>query len=615
MASEDVWYDPLLEFGNVGENCDPRSLYNFFEYFGPVEEVKFHDEDGKRTGFGEVTFEEGEHAKNARERLPPGETCWTVYNVERQPIDVANDEEFLAFILLTEEEQKEIVEAKRREEEEREAKKREAEEKRAARRAAALERVEERKRIKDKERQREKDRAEAEAKRLADLKAEQEAAEAIEPDEPSEVFCKKGGNVRQRTRHGMKYDIFSASFSPDSQQLATSSTDKSVRIWDVKSGREFTVIEHSDYVRCVVWKDATHVCSGCDDKMIRIWRVEHRPVITEEDGYCEHSIKQRDWIVCLRLSPDHSLLCGVSRNQVLLHHMPVPQVAQTRRKSVEGEVGSKETRGSSKTSHQRDPSKESHVSERRASKNKVPIGPPPPMKLHHDQQTFDASFSPDGEMLATASGWEKGFATIWDVASGDELLQIGHVDWVLTAQWSPFGRRILTTSRDKCLRVWDLPPSEKMRCGEDLRLYKLAKEEEERARLEEEQDTKRFRKSKKKLEQEAEAREREELESRLFAKEIMQFGHPNWTCIAAWTPDGKFICSGSDAGNVHLVCVEEDERFQRGQELTCFEQDEPITCVDFGNSGRRVCIASKDGTTRVYGGLHHLWKPPQAIQN
>jgi eukaryotic-like serine/threonine-protein kinase len=67
---------------------------------------------------------------------------------------------------------------------------------------------------------------------------------------------------------------------------------------------------------------------------------------------------------------------------------------------------------------------------------------------------FDARFSPDGKLLATAS-WNK-TVTIVDAATGKEVAPpLHHSDWVFTLRFSPDGKHIATACRDRMARIWD----------------------------------------------------------------------------------------------------------------------------------------------------------------
>ena len=63
-------------------------------------------------------------------------------------------------------------------------------------------------------------------------------------------------------------------------------------------------------------------------------------------------------------------------------------------------------------------------------------------------------FSHDGRRILTAS-YDK-TVRIWDAGTGDLIKVLyGHTDFVFSAVYSPDGRHILTSSLDKTARIWD----------------------------------------------------------------------------------------------------------------------------------------------------------------
>lgn len=74
--------------------------------------------------------------------------------------------------------------------------------------------------------------------------------------------------------------------------------------------------------------------------------------------------------------------------------------------------------------------------------------------MTHSGPVQVASFSPDGDLLVTASADQT--ARIWNVASGNPVgASLVHSNRVYSACWSPDGKRVATASWDGTARLWD----------------------------------------------------------------------------------------------------------------------------------------------------------------
>ena len=73
----------------------------------------------------------------------------------------------------------------------------------------------------------------------------------------------------------------------------------------------------------------------------------------------------------------------------------------------------------------------------------------------HEGSVISANWSPDGKQIVTGSG--DGTARIWRAdGQGEPIVLEGHEDWVRSANWSPDGKQIVTASDDATARIWTL---------------------------------------------------------------------------------------------------------------------------------------------------------------
>ncbi|CAD8121359.1 unnamed protein product [Paramecium sonneborni] len=89
---------------------------------------------------------------------------------------------------------------------------------------------------------------------------------------------------------GHTCDVQSVSFSPDGKTLASCSCDKSIRLWEVKTGQQKAKLEgHTSYVHSVCFSpDGITLASGSNDKSIRFWHVKTgQKLLTSHKSYIE----------------------------------------------------------------------------------------------------------------------------------------------------------------------------------------------------------------------------------------------------------------------------------------------------------------------------------------
>ncbi|MEH1850655.1 MAG: ribosome assembly protein 4, partial [Nostoc sp.] len=87
--------------------------------------------------------------------------------------------------------------------------------------------------------------------------------------------AKENRAIEVNTLEGHSSYVNSVAYSPNGQQLASASNDKTIKIWDVSSGQLLkTLTGHSSYVNSVAYSpNGQQLASASNDKTIKIWDV------------------------------------------------------------------------------------------------------------------------------------------------------------------------------------------------------------------------------------------------------------------------------------------------------------------------------------------------------
>lgn len=111
--------------------------------------------------------------------------------------------------------------------------------------------------------------------------------------------------------YGHEHWVVSVCFIPNSEMLASSSGDETVRIWRVGDGRQVHVLKHQAAVRSVTSSlDGSLLASGSFDASVRIWKAISGKLLKVLEGHTEP-------VASVSFSPTGELLASGSWDKTI----------------------------------------------------------------------------------------------------------------------------------------------------------------------------------------------------------------------------------------------------------------------------------------------------------
>ncbi len=272
-------------------------------------------------------------------------------------------------------------------------------------------------------------------------------------------------SVNHAPPSSQSWSVTCVRYSPDGRRLASASRDGSIRLWDAATGQAIRLLgRHKHYALSLAFQPRGHLlASGGDGGDILIWN-------TDTGALVRTLPKCRDSVYALAYSPDGEMLASGHGYPPLeeVDHMRGRGVVRCwnaatghllrqlsgHTQSVTGLVYSPDGQilASASGSALAVPQTASRPGE--LILRKAATGEPVRTIRGHSGPLTCVAYHPDGTMIATSS-WDRTIK-LWDPSTGDLLRSLpGHLDWVLHVEFSPDGRRLASGGADGAIKVWE----------------------------------------------------------------------------------------------------------------------------------------------------------------
>ncbi|MEG4188954.1 WD40 repeat domain-containing protein, partial [Microcoleus sp. Pol17_C1] len=372
--------------------------------------------------------------------------------------------------------------------------------------------------------------------------------------------------VRERNRLETHSDgVTSVSFSPDGKTLASASIDKTIKLWDVTTGKQIRTLQgHSDVVWSVSFSpDGKTLASASDDKTIKLWDVTTGKQIRTLQG---HSYR----VTSVSFSPDGKTLASGSIDKT------IKLWDVTTGKQIRTLQGHSDVVWS--VSFSPDGKTLASASEDKTIKLwDVTTGKQIRTLQGHSYRVWSVSFSPDGKTLASASG--DNTIKLWDVTIGEEI-RTWQSSSVMSVSFSPDGKTLASASEDKTIKLWEVTTGEEIRTLQGhsslVRSVSFSPDGQTLASASDDKTIK--------------------LWDVTTGKQIPTLqGQSSWLWSVSFSPDGKTLASASQDKTIKLWDV------TTGEEIRTLQgHSDVVWSVSFSPDGKTLASASIDKTIKLW---------------